>query len=272
MTLAIQSPHSYLFVPGDRADRYDKACASAADAVIIDLEDAVATDNKLTARDTLADWLAGTGQAYVRVNGAETRWFQDDCRLLKSKGLLGAMLPKAEDPEAIRALVAQMPQGTPLLLLIETAEGLLRAADLASLPGVSRLVFGSVDFQLDCGIPDDDLGLAHARASLVLASAAARLAPPVDGVTTILDDPELLRLETDRARRLGFGGKLCIHPNQLATVNKGFAPTAHEVEHARDILAAVAASGNPGAALHKGKLVERPIITWAERIVARAES
>jgi len=271
MTTSSSVPYSYLFVPGDRNDRYGKACSSAADAVIIDLEDAVAPDNKKTAREKVEQWLNNGGKAHVRINGADTQWFIEDLRLLNAPGLQGVMLPKAEDPEPIQIIVSSVRESTPVVLLIETAQGMLRAPELARLPGVSRLAFGSVDFQLDCGIPDDDMGLAYARAQLVIASAAARLAPPVDGVTTVLEDIDVLRRETDRARRLGFGGKLCIHPRQLDVVNEGFAASPEDVAQAREILEVVAASGSQGAARHKGKLIDRPIFEWAKRIMARHE-
>lgn len=271
MTTSSRVPYSYLFVPGDREDRFEKACASAADAVIIDLEDAVAPHSKAIAREKVERWLNDGGKAYVRINGADTQWFAEDLRLLNASGLEGIMLPKSEAPEPIEKLASAMKDDIPLVLLIETAQGLLRAPELARLRGVSRLAFGSVDFQLDCGIPDDDMGLAYARAQLVLASAAARVAPPVDGVTTEMDDLDVLRRETERARRLGFGGKLCIHPRQLDVVNEGFAASPEDVAQAREILEVVAASGNLGAARHRGKLIDRPIFEWAKRIMARHE-
>ena len=263
-------PSSYLFVPGDRADRFDKACSSIAEAVIIDLEDAVSPQRKSEARTLIKTWLENGGRAIIRINAHGTEWFEEDCALLQSEGVAGVMLPKAETRVAVEAVLRSMREPLPLILLIETARGLLNAADLARVEGVSRLAFGSVDFQLDCNIPDDDEGLAHARAQLVLASAAGRLAPPIDGVTTILNDPEVLRRETERARRLGFGGKLCIHPNQLEIVNAGFAPTEEDLLRAREIMDVVEASDDFGVAMHNGKLIERPVIEWAKRVMARA--
>ena len=182
---------AWLFVPGDRPERFAKAAASGADAVICDLEDAVAPANKPSARSAVAGWLR-EHRAYVRVNAAGTPWHERDVATLAGlPGLIGVMLPKAETPAEIRAL-----GGVPVVPLVETAAGVENVAALATAPGVQRLAFGSIDFALDCGMDELDETLLYARSRLVLASRAARIEPPLDGVTAKLDDPA-----GDRARR-----------------------------------------------------------------------
>jgi|SRR5690625_386430 len=261
-------PRSYLFVPGSRPERFDKACASGADAVIIDLEDAVGPENKTTAREQMRQWFEAGNSAYVRINAANTKWFADDCTLLSLPGVVGVMLPKAQDFAAVERVNQVKHNDCQLLLLIETAAGLLAAPTLAALTGVSRLAFGSVDFQLDCSIPDDGVGLDFARSSLVVASAAAGLPPPIDGVTTDLDDQAVLLAESKKGKKLGFGAKLCIHPKQIKAVNSCFAPTAEQVQQAQRIVDAAKQAGSGDAARLDGKLLEKPIVAWAERVLA----
>lgn len=260
-------PRSYLFVPGDRPERFGKACASGAHAVIVDLEDAVAPERKSQARAALAAWLHPDHPVIVRVNAADTEWFGEDCALAGRPGVSGILLPKAErscDIDAVRAA------GAPAVLpLIETAIGFEQARTLAQTPGVERLVFGSIDFQLDLGIPGEDDELLAFRSGLVLASRLAGVAAPVDGVTTAIDDPTRLAADAARARRLGFGGKLCIHPRQVPSVNAEFAPSLDDVRWATRILEA--AGGAAGAAVAvDGKMVDRPVLLRARNILREA--
>lgn len=263
------SPRSYLFVPGDRAERFDKACAAGADAVVIDLEDAVTPERKAIARDAVRDWLAAGGRASVRLNGTDTVWFDDDCSLLDQPGILGVVLPKAERAEQLARLASRLRPGVRIVPIVETGLGLWNARELASAPGVERLAFGSVDFQLDCGILGDGEELLYARSRLVLACAIARIDSPVDGVTVAIHDIDQLQADTRRARQLGFGAKLCIHPKQVVPVNEGFTPAQAEVEHARAIMAAVEAAAGVGAIELDGKLIDRPVIERARRILER---
>ena len=145
------------------------------------------------------------------------------------------------------------------------------AVALASGADVVRLLFGSIDFQLDLGIPVDGDSLSAFRSHLVLASRLGACAGPVDGVTTALDDPPILAADIDRARRFGFGGKLCIHPRQVGAVNAGFAPTAAEERWARAVMDAVAAPANAGRAALAvdGAMIDRPVILKAEAILRR---
>src|SRR5580692_5426627 len=141
------APRSYLFVPGNRPDRFAKAYASGADAVIIDLEDAVPAAERAAARPLIAAWLSPAHPVLIRINGASTEWFAEDSELCRQPGVAGAVLPKAERPEDI-ALIPH----TQVLPIIESARGFWNLAAMAHAPKVQRLMFGSIDFQLDLGI------------------------------------------------------------------------------------------------------------------------
>ncbi len=261
---------SLLFVPADRPDRFEKACGSGADAVIIDLEDAVAPQDKGAARASLASWLTPARNVLVRVNAPGSQWFADDMALARLPGVRGIVLPKAERVQDVSAVVQACVAGV-VLPLIETARGIRDAEAIAGVPGVSHLVFGSIDLQLDLGILGDDDELLFFRSQLVLASRLARIAPPIDGVCTAIDDPERLRLDAQRARAFGFGGKLCIHPRQVQTVNQAFLPTADELRWARRVLSAAAESRGAAVRLD-GQMIDRPVVLRAEAIVHAVEA
>lgn len=262
---------SFLFVPGNRPERFDKACAAGADVVILDLEDAVALDEKPVARKAVRNWLEQGGNAWLRVNGTDTDWYSDDLSLLELPGVRGVTLPKAETAEQICALACRVRSGTPVMPLIETALGLWNADAIAAVDGVARLAFGSVDFQLDTGIGGDGDELLYARSRIVIASRVAGKLPPVDGVTTDLNDPAVLASDVARARRLGFGGKLCIHPKQVGSINAGFLPSPGEIEWARAVVAAADAAGGNAVRL-EGKLIDRPLIERARVTLAAGAS
>jgi citrate lyase subunit beta / citryl-CoA lyase len=262
---------TYLFVPGNRPDRFEKAQQSGADAVILDLEDAVQSTQKDLAREAVASWLQPARPVYVRINGTGTLWFERDLEVVCLPGVLGVVLPKAEQPEQVAEVGARLTGEARVLPLLETALGVWNAHALAQAPRVERLAFGSVDFQLDTSITGEQEELLYARSGLVLASRVASILPPVDGVTMALDDLTRLRDDVARARRLGFGGKLCIHPKQVETINRGFAPTEAERAWARRALEAARATG-AGALRLDGELIDRPVIERARSILAQAES
>ncbi len=268
--LAGMNTHSYLFVPADRPERLAKALAAGAHAVIVDLEDAVAPSAKAQARDTLAGWLRSpeARSVHLRINAAGTPWFADDLALCHMPAVAGVVLPKTEAVAELAELARCAP-GTPLLPLVETAVGLAACRETARAPGVQRLVFGSIDFQADLGIDGDDDALLAFRSELVLASRLAGLQPPVDGVTTALDDEDLLAHDIARARRLGFGAKLCIHPRHVAAVNRGFAPSQAELSWAQRVLAAAEGSGGAAVAVD-GKMVDAPVLLRARALLAQA--
>lgn len=261
--------NSLLFVPASRPERIAKALDAGADAVIVDLEDAVAPSDKDAARAALALILDPARPVMVRINGADTHWFAADLELLHRPGVAAAILPKAEDAEDI-AVVATAAAGRPVLPLVESALGFEQRMALAHSPGVERLVFGQIDFQADMGMRCNEEELLPFRVALVLASRLANIAPPIDGPTTAIDDETLLRADAQRARRLGFGGKLCIHPRQVAVVNQSFTPSTDEVAWAQRVIEADARAGGAAVAVD-GKMVDRPVVLRAQAILADAE-
>ncbi|RYY92110.1 MAG: CoA ester lyase [Comamonadaceae bacterium] len=258
---------SYLFVPGDRPERFDKALAAGAHAVILDLEDAVAPPRKDDARKQVAAWLeAATTPVFVRINPAGTDWHEADCALLAFPAVRGVMVPKAEDAAALARIAAKLGERQELLPLVESVAGHFEARAIAGVPRVSRLAFGSFDFMSDSGIQGDVEELDAVRSQLVLVSRLAGLQPPVDGVSLAIDDAAQLEQDARRGRRFGMGAKLCIHPKQVAAVNAAFQPTPQEIAWARKVLDALA-SGPLGAIAVDGKLVDRPIALRAEAIL-----
>lgn len=265
-------PITYLFVPGERPERFAKAQASGAGMVILDLEDAVAPNRKDVARSHVAAAMAsGDLHACVRINGADTPWFAEDLRLLSLPGVAAVMLPKAADLDALDAVLRASRQGVSLIPIVETAQGLAAVRALASCPGVQRLAFGSVDFQVDLGIEGDGIELLFARSQLVLASRLAGIGAPVDGVTLAVNDPAQVQADALAARRLGFGAKLCIHPAQVISIDNAFRPDARTLAWARGVLAAMEGA-TVGALSYEGKLVDKPVIDRARAVLASTSS
>lgn len=264
------APRSYLFVPGDRPERFDKALAAGAHAVILDLEDAVTPERKPQARAAVAAWLQQTAaRVFVRINPAGTPWHEEDCALFAAPSVRGAMVPKAEDGAVLARVAVRLADGQELLPLIETVAGHFAAPALARVPRVSGLAFGSFDFMSDSGIQADGEELDAIRTQLVLVSRHAGLRAPVDGVSLAIDDAAQLEADARRSRRFGMGGKLCIHPRQVPGVNAAFLPHEDEIAWARRVLEALA-SGPVGAIAIDGKLVDKPIALRAEAILAEA--
>lgn len=261
-------PRSYLFVPGDRPERFAKAWDSDADAVILDLEDAVAPQDKDAARAAVAGWLSAERPVWVRINAGDTAAFEGDLQLIGRPGLAGLMVPKAE-ALAPALLAAATAADCPLLALVETARGIALAQEIARTPGVARLAFGSIDFQADLGIESEE-GLLPFRSMLVLASRLAGLPPPVDGVCTALDDAAVLDADSRRSRALGFGGRLCIDPKQVGTVHAVWAPTQAEQAWARRVVEAMDASGGSAVRVD-GRMVDQPVLIRARQWLDAAD-
>lgn len=287
---------SWLFVPGNRPERFDKALRAGADAVIVDLEDAVAPPDKEAARATVGAWLdtkpleslrstaanARNADAQVspdpqlsrvpalvvRINGADTSWFADDLALAAKGGLHALMIPKAERAGTLAAVVDAGARA--VVPMIESASGFAALPELCAAAGVERLAFGNIDFQVDLGMRDaHEDELLYFRSRIVLESRLAGLAAPIDGVCTAIDDAARLATDVQRARRLGFGAKLCIHPRQVAQVNSSFAPSDEERAWARRVLDAAAAAGGAAVAVD-GKMVDKPVMLRAEAILREA--
>lgn len=265
--LGAEFARTLLFVPGSRPERFAKAAGSGADLVVVDLEDAVGAEAKATARRCVREYLDAGALAAVRINGVRTEWHSTDVEEVASRAS-AVMLPKAEAGfELIQLGARLLPLGIPLIALLETAAGILDARAIAATPGVQRLAFGSLDFAAEVNVdPLDRDALALARSFLVLASAANGLVGPIDGVRTSLDDEAGLRDETAWAHRLGFAGKLCIHPRQVAIVRDVLAVGPDEVAWASKVISAVAASGDAVVTVD-GAMVDKPVIDRARRIM-----
>jgi citrate lyase subunit beta/citryl-CoA lyase len=256
---------SYLFVPGDRPERFTKALAAGADVVILDLEDAVAAPNKALAREHIARAVAEGAGVMVRINSHGSGEFAADLALLKGLRLRGVMLPKAESPEVVEELASVT--DAPIVPLIESALGVWRVLEVARARGVERLAFGSIDFQVDVGCDGSDQALLYARSQIVLASRVAGLQAPVDGVSVALDDAPVISAEAAHSRALGFAGKLCIHPRQVPVVNQVFTPSAEELAWARRVVEASEQSGGAAVSVD-GAMVDLPVLIKAQNLLA----
>lgn len=273
-THPLATARSLLFVPADRPERLPKALASGAHAVIADLEDALAPAARPAARAALVTaWgalsAASRRRVAVRINGLDTPDHADDIALvqrLAGEGLEALVVPKAESARVLAELAART--GLALLPLIETAEGAAQPDAIAAAPGVLRLALGHIDLQADLGMAcgPDEAELAPLRWALVLASRRAGLPPPVDGVTTALGNAERLSADAARARRFGFGAKLCIHPGQVAGVHAAFAPSPAQCDWALRVLAAAAAARG-GVCVLDGRMVDAPVIALAHQML-----
>ncbi|MBA4025090.1 MAG: CoA ester lyase [Gordonia sp.] len=265
---AICDARSFLFVPGNRPERFSRAADAGAGAMIIDLEDAVAPHDKTEARQAAIAWFSGGGEAILRINEAGTAWHADDIELA-SELSASVMVPKAEEPESIQAIANAI--GGDVIPLIETSAGLMAAAQIAREGAVARMAFGSIDLAAELGTdPADRESLLFARSTLVHASAAAKMAPPIDGVTTALHEPTTLADDVAYAARLGFSAKLCIHPKQLPVVHKHLAPNPGDIEWAERIV--TAAAGTDGSAFAiDGQMVDAPVVARARRILGELQ-
>ena len=247
---------------------------SGADAIVLDLEDSVPLQSKAEARAAIRQAWPQLQQAacavVVRINSPDTEWGQQDLLALQGlTGLMGLMVPKCESAKTL-ARVAQAFAGVPSLPIIESAMGYLALHEIARAPQVGRLVVGHIDFLADTGMAcgDEQRELDNLRFEVAMCTRLANLAPAIDGVTVSVDDEALIRTDTERALRFGFGAKLCIHPKQVPVVHATLAPTAAQIEWAQRVLHAMADS--QGAAVQvDGKMVDLPVVLQAERLLSR---
>ncbi|WP_152190819.1 HpcH/HpaI aldolase/citrate lyase family protein [Georgenia satyanarayanai] len=273
--MSLPPPLTLLYVPGDRPDRVAKALASSADAVIVDLEDAVAPVAKDAARRTVADLLGSLPPGrtvQVRVNAAGMPWHADDVATVAALPReVGLRLPKAEHPAAVDALVSRM-RGREVHLLVESALGVERAFALATVPGVSSIGLGEADLRSELRV-DDDAGLAWVRSRIVVAARAARLPSPVMSVYPHVRDLPGLAESCRAGRRLGFSGRTAIHPAQLDTIREAFLPSAEEVARAREVVARVegaVAAGTGALVLADGTFLDVAMVERARATLALA--
>jgi citrate lyase subunit beta/citryl-CoA lyase len=265
-------PITYLFVPGDRPDRFDKAAAAAADVVILDLEDAVVAASKTPAREHVAAYAKRRAdlalRLAVRVNDAASAWFADDVAMVRAAGLRIVVLPKAESARDVAAVRDGAGSDVAVVPIIESARGVRDVDIVAEQPGVQRLAFGTLDFGVDLNLSGDERGIAYAASRMAIASRCAGLAAPVAGITAAIDDDARLAADLEFARAFGFGAKLCIHPRQLAAIDAAFRPSAAELDWARRVVAA--AAGTSGAFVVDGRMVDRPVVLKAQSMLDRA--
>ncbi len=271
---------SFLFVPATRPERLAKALDSGCDMVIADWEDAVAPADKTAARDALAQAVAALpaparARILVRINAEGTPWHDGDLTALAAlvaQGVAGAVVSKAERAQTLHAVAQAAGAQAALLPLVESVAGLDAANTLAAAPQVVRLAFGHLDFQVDAGMACDSEGtedeLLPIRMALVLASRRAGLSAPVDGVTVDTRNPERMARDALRARRMGFGGKLCIHPAQVAVLHAAFDPDANAVAQARRVQQALQEAGG-GVCVLDGRMVDAPVLQQALQTLAR---
>ena len=255
-----------LFVPGARPDRFDRALGTAADMVIVDLEASVRPVDKAAARRSLLDWLPrcpAPERLLIRVNTYRSEWFTDDLEVFRSVRTAGMVLPMAESVADVAAAIAAAPPDLAAIALIETAAGVLDARGIASVPNVVRLAFGNMDYATNTGTRGRESAV-FPCAQLVLASKVAGLPPPIAGVTAAFRDARLLAEEASWERDQGFGGKFCIHPEQIDRVQQIFSPSPEELAWAKRVLEA---AGDSFACEVDGEMVDRPVVERARRIV-----
>jgi citrate lyase subunit beta/citryl-CoA lyase len=266
---------TFLFVPGSRPDRFIKALESGADGIILDLEDAVAEEDKQKARDAIhSAWPMFTAEQktrlIIRSNAPGSHFYAADLILAKELDVACLLIPKSESLDQINGAALILPN-TAIIPMIETAIGLDRLNEIANSEQVLRLALGNIDLQADLRMVCDpqETELQHARFQMVLASRLAQIAPPIDGVTPSTDDIERITDDAERAKRMGFGGKLCIHPKQVSIVKYAFMPTSEEVSWAQRVIEADQASKG-GAVKLDGRMIDRPVVLLAQRTLVRA--
>jgi citrate lyase subunit beta/citryl-CoA lyase len=289
--MAAALARSYLFAPADRERLLRKVFESGADAVVLDLEDAVPAPEKARARSLVQAALGArqgaSGPAvWVRINGLESEYWRQDLAVV-APGLTGLRVPKAESAAELGRLTAALaeaerqaglePGRVRVTLTIESARGLLAAAEIAELPRVDRLAFGAADYLADVGADPaaEARATLWARSFLVAVSRAAGLAPPIAPVWTGLEDEEGLRASTLECRQLGFFGRSCIHPRQLAVVHELFTPSAEEIERARHLLAGHSVAERAGRGVSvaaDGQFVDAAVVRRARGLIDLAEA
>lgn len=272
---AIGFSSNFLFVPGTRPERFIKALDSGADGVILDLEDAVAEDDKEQARSAIrSSWpnfsTEQKKRLIIRSNSPGSHFYAADLILAQELDITCLLIPKSESLDQINGAAMILPN-TAIIPMIETALGLHHLDEIANSEQVLRLALGNLDLQADLGMVCDvhESELQTARFQIVLASRLAQIAPPIDGVTPSTDNIEQITNDAERAKRMGFGGKLCIHPKQVSLVKAAFMPTAQELAWAHRVIEADKASKG-GAVKLDGRMIDRPVVLLAQRTLAIA--
>jgi citrate lyase subunit beta/citryl-CoA lyase len=266
---------NFLFVPGTRPERFMKALDSGASAVVLDLEDAVAEEDKEAARDNIRQaWptfsIEQKRRLVIRSNSPGSKFYSADLILAQELQVACILIPKSESLDQINGAALVLPN-TAIIPMIETAMGLHHLNEIANSNQVLRLALGNLDLQADLGMVCDaqETELQTARYQIVLASRVAQISPPIDGVTPSTDDLPRITEDAQRAKRMGFGGKLCIHPKQVAVVQAAFMPTEVDIQWAQRVIEADRAS-HGGAVKLDGKMIDRPVVLLAQKTLALA--
>lgn len=256
---------TFLFVPANRPERISKAAGAGAGAIIVDLEDAVAEQEKAAARSGLAEPIAALGAniaAFVRINSVGTSWHGEDLAAVATLPVAGILLPKAESAYQVEAVRRQLPAAMNVIAIIESARGLASVDEIAA--AADRIAFGSVDLALDLGCAHERDSLLFARSRVVLASRLANGLAPLDGVSLSIKDEAAIEDDARYGVRLGFGGKLLIHPAQIGPTLRGLAPSDEEFHWAERVVSSVA---DGAARAIDGMMVDAPVLARAQRIV-----
>lgn len=270
---------SLLFVPGSAQKRIEKSASIPADCLIFDLEDAVSPDEKFNARQTVVQALESPAftekRIIVRINGIATPWFEEDIKAVVAAGNCAIMLPKCESADDISTLRRlSNDDNIELYVIIETAKGVLALTEIAkTLSDNDSLCFGHVDFATDMALPNADASkgvIYHARCQVALAARAYGITP-IDNVCLEVRDESMIRDDASAGIEVGYAGKLCIHPNQVAIVNQVYTPSSEQVESAKEILAAWAEVQKQGQGVFsfKNKMIDLPVIRAQESILRR---
>jgi citrate lyase subunit beta/citryl-CoA lyase len=265
---------SYLYVPGHRAEMLASASSRGADALIIDLEDAVPASAKDDARAAAVDFLKdrpSDNEVWVRLNAGDL--LEEDVRGIAPAAPDGVTLPKVSSADdVVRLDVLLGESNVAVVPLIETASGVLAAPAIARAPRVARLAIGEADLCAELGVvpSDDQRELAPIRAQIVLASAAAKIDAPIGPVSTDFADLGAFRRSTEAIRRQGFGGRAAIHPSQVDVINDVFTPTADAIAAARDLLARFDAAGGGATVDAEGRMIDGAVVRAARRVLSIA--
>ncbi|MGH7902972.1 MAG: HpcH/HpaI aldolase/citrate lyase family protein [Candidatus Dormibacteraceae bacterium] len=283
---------SFLFVPANRRRMLDKAPTTMADALLLDLEDAVPAGEKEAARQAVRDYipsLAGR-PVFVRPNAPSTGWIRGDLEAVVVPGLLGLFLPKVDSPDEARQVAAWLdeleaaagiPPGTvEVICMLETARGVRLGYEIAGAsPRVASLCFssgenGDLQTDLGCDWSVEGTEMLYARSKLVLDARAAGVEYPIDGVFVDIDNREGLIADTTLSKRLGYKGRAIIHPKHVEDVNRLYTPSPGEVRYYRGLLEAfeIANAGGRASVTYEGKMIDYAMAARARRVVALAET
>ncbi|WP_372727758.1 CoA ester lyase [Nocardioides sp.] len=267
---------SALYIPGDQLDKLAKALERGADEIIVDLEDAVSPAGKDLARQAVRAWLHALPDldvgVWVRVNTGDLRDL-DVRAIADAPALTGVVVAKTETAEELvelDRLLTSLGSTIRVVPLLESAASILRASEIAAAPRVQRLQVGEADLRADLGVTlgPDERELLHVRSAIVLAAAAAGIAPPIAPVSTNFRDLEAFRASTEAMARMGFVGRACIHPAQVAIANEVFTPSQDEIASALDVLERLEAAGSGIAVDAQGRMLDEAVARQARRVLA----